>query len=86
MDWPVYHIVKEKISCVDKDPSVLINKLSEIFANDKKDKTDGLKIIRDYGWVHLRASNTEPIIRCYAEAKSIEQAKELANMVLTSAA
>jgi len=81
-DWPVYHIVKEKIQCTDQNPSVLINKLSETFANEKTDKTDGLKIIRDYGWVHLRPSNTEPIIRCYAEAKSMEQAKELANMVL----
>ncbi|NLD99286.1 MAG: hypothetical protein GX640_05380, partial [Fibrobacter sp.] len=38
--------------------------------------------IRDYGWVHLRTSNTEPIIRCYAEAKTETQAKQLADMVL----
>jgi len=83
MDWPVYYIVKEKIPCVDTDPSVLIDKLSKTFEDEKRDMTDGLKIIRSYGWVHLRASNTEPIIRCYAEAKSMDQAKELANMVLT---
>jgi phosphomannomutase len=82
-DWPVYHIVKDKISCVDTNPSVLIDKLSKLFADEKRDMTDGLKIIRDYGWVHLRASNTEPIIRCYAEAKSEKQARELADMVLT---
>ncbi|GBU20689.1 phosphomannomutase / phosphoglucosamine mutase [Fibrobacteres bacterium R8-0-B4] len=84
MDWPVYYIVKEKIPCADMDPAVLIDKLSKVFAGEKRDMTDGLKIIRDYGWVHLRASNTEPIIRCYAEAKSMEQAKELADMVLKS--
>ncbi|MDR2591462.1 MAG: phosphoglucosamine mutase [Chitinispirillales bacterium] len=82
MDWPIYYIVKEKIPCVDMDPSVLIGKLNQVFADEKRDMTDGLKIVRDYGWVHLRASNTEPIIRCYAEAKSMDQAKELADMVL----
>jgi len=80
--WPVYAIVKDKISCEGINPPELIEKLDAHFANEKKDKTDGLKIIRDYGWVHLRASNTEPIIRCYAEAKSGKQARELADMVL----
>ncbi|MCL2688518.1 MAG: phosphoglucosamine mutase [Chitinispirillia bacterium] len=80
--WPTYAIVKDKISCEGIDPPALIEKLDAHFANEKKDKTDGLKIIRDYGWVHLRASNTEPIIRCYAEAKSENQARELADMVL----
>ena len=46
---------------------------------------DGLKIIRDYGWVHLRPSNTEPIVRCYAEAHTPEQSKELAKMVMDAA-
>jgi phosphomannomutase len=60
----------------------LIDKLNEVFAGEKRDMTDGLKIIMDCGWVHLRASNTEPIIRCYAEARSADRAKELADMVL----
>jgi len=81
-EWPVYHIVKDKISCDGIDPTALIKKLETHFSTENKDLTDGLKIIRDYGWVHLRASNTEPIIRCYAEAKSQEQARQLADMVL----
>lgn len=81
-EWPVYAIVKEKISCEGKKPAVIIQELSRIFANETQDNLDGMKIIRDYGWVHLRASNTEPIIRCYAEAKTISQAKELAAMVM----
>jgi phosphomannomutase len=85
-EWPTYHIVKDKISCVGIDPEVLINKLDARFTNENKNLADGLKIIRDYGWVHLRASNTEPIIRCYAEAKSEEQARELADMMLNAAA
>jgi phosphomannomutase len=81
--WPAYYIVKEKIPCADKVPAALIDKLNAAFADDMKDITDGLKIIRDYGWVHLRASNTEPIIRCYAEARTEEQARELADMALS---
>ena len=46
----------------------MVLKVDEQFRS--KNRLDGLKIIRDYGWVHLRASNTEPIIRCYAEARS----------------
>jgi len=81
-EWPVYHIVKDKIQCEGIDPTTLIKKLDNHFSSETKNLTDGLKIIRDYGWVHLRASNTEPIIRCYAEAKSAEQARQLADMVL----
>jgi len=83
--WPVYHIVKDKISCDGIDPAALIGKLSQHFVNENMDLTDGLKIIREDGWVHLRASNTEPIIRCYAEAKSAEIARQLADMMLTAA-
>lgn len=81
-EWPVYAIVKEKISCEGKEPQVIINKLVDAFNNEQKNLLDGLKIIRDYGWVHLRASNTEPIIRCYAEARTLNQAKELADLVM----
>jgi phosphomannomutase len=82
--WPVYAIVKDKISCEGKDPSKIIRQLEEKFASETKNTLDGLKIIRDYGWVHLRASNTEPIIRCYAEAKSALEARALADMVLNA--
>ncbi|MDR2577681.1 MAG: phosphoglucosamine mutase [Chitinispirillales bacterium] len=80
--WPVYHIVKDKISCDGIEPSELIEKLTARFADEEKDLTDGLKIIRPDGWVHLRASNTEPIIRCYAEAKSEKSARDLADMLI----
>lgn len=80
--WPRYSIVKEKIPCTGKEPSEIINRLNQIFASENRNQLDGLKIIRDYGWVHLRPSNTEPIIRCYAEAKTPQQARNLADMVL----
>jgi phosphomannomutase len=39
-------------------------------------------IVREYGWVHIRPSNTEPIIRCHAEATTIELANQLVTMVI----
>ncbi|MBN1309128.1 MAG: hypothetical protein JXA18_14485 [Chitinispirillaceae bacterium] len=82
---PHYCIVKEKITCSAGDASLLINRLTSRFSSEKHDLTDGLKIIREYGWVHLRASNTEPIIRCYAEARTAQQARDLADMVIREA-
>lgn len=82
-EWPKYFIVKEKITCEGRNASEIIGKLEEMFRNEKHDLQDGLKIIRDYGWVHLRPSNTEPIIRCYAEARTEKEAKDLADMILT---
>ncbi len=80
--WPSYPGVKEKIELGNLNPSEVIKKLQEVFENEKIDTQDGLKIIRDYGWVHLRPSNTEPIMRCYAEAKTQQQARDLADMVM----
>lgn len=82
---PSYHIVKDKIPCGSEGPAQLIDALDAHFASERKDRTDGLKIIRDDGWVHLRGSNTEPIIRCYAEAATLQQARDLATMVLNEA-
>jgi phosphomannomutase len=80
--WRTYPLVKEKISCKNKDPHDIITRLTDIFKHETIDVQDGLKIIRDYGWVHIRPSNTEPIIRCYAEALTLEQADALAAMVM----
>jgi len=81
--WPIYSIVKQKVPCGGSDPHHMIRILGASFASERTDFLDGLKIIRDYGWVHLRPSNTEPIIRCYAEARSQKQAQDLAEMVLS---
>lgn len=83
--WPQYFIVKEKLTCEGKDPASIIHKLDKHFSSEHKNHLDGLKIIRDYGWVHLRASNTEPIIRCYAEAQTQDQALQLSEMVMNAA-
>jgi phosphomannomutase len=80
--WPVYQIVKEKISITGRDPSKLLAGLATTFQHETIDTQDGVKIIRDYGWVHLRPSNTEPILRLYAEACTMAQARELSAMIM----
>ncbi len=80
--WPTYAIVKDKIP-VSIDPKIVIAKLTDLFSHESIDVQDGLKIITDNGWVHIRPSNTEPIIRCYAEALTQSRARELADMVMS---
>jgi len=82
--WPNYAIVKEKIP-VTGDPRAIIARLTADFAGDPQatiDVQDGLKIITPDGWVHIRPSNTEPILRCYAEALTDTRARDLAAMVM----
>lgn len=75
---PKYHMVKEKIKLSnDIDISELLKKISSEYKNEKQNDLDGLKIDFDDKWIHLRKSNTEPIIRVYSEAKSIKDATEL---------
>ena len=71
-------MVKEKIKLSnDIDISEILKKLSSEYKNEKQNDIDGLKIDFDDKWIHLRKSNTEPIIRVYSEAKSIKDATEL---------
>ncbi len=73
---PNYHIVKEKVPFQGDLPSV-VTALSNEFEG-RVDKTDGIRIDMDMGWIHVRASNTEPVVRIIAEASSPEEARELA--------
>lgn len=77
-DFPDYIIIKDKIELVSNDQvNSITDKLKTRFASEKIDETDGVKIDFPEGWVHLRKSNTEPIIRIYAESYSREQAEAL---------
>jgi phosphomannomutase len=55
----------------------LMQALEENFPNTPSDRSDGLKLILPGGWIHVRASNTEPLLRLAAEARSQEQVDEL---------
>lgn len=82
--YPNYHIAKKKI---DLDPTVNIDKLfSAIEKKYKKypvNTIDGVKIDFESEWVHLRRSNTEPIIRIYAESHSETTADHIANQIMS---
>lgn len=75
---PSYAIAKEKITLTDQNPDALLAVLAERYASERINTEDGLKIDFEEGWVHLRKSNTEPIIRIYAEGRDADGARRLA--------
>ncbi len=80
--YPIYQIIKDKIELTpDIDIEQLISKVKNKFINERLNEVDGLKIDFESGWVHMRKSNTEPIIRIYCEAKDEPTALSLINQV-----
>lgn len=81
--YPEYQMSKTKL---DRTPDIDLNKifaaLREKYRNEQINTEDGLKIDFDSGWVHLRPSNTEPIIRVYSESNSIVVAENLAKKII----
>ncbi|MCH5227580.1 MAG: phosphoglucosamine mutase [Muribaculaceae bacterium] len=81
--YPAYTIVKNKVELTpDINVEALLDEVKEKFKDEKVTDIDGVKIDFDEGWVHLRKSNTEPIIRVYSEAATPERAEELALSVM----
>lgn len=83
--YPEYHIAKNKIELSDKLLiDKILNSLKEIYANEDVNTIDGVKISfeAEREWVHLRKSNTEPIIRIYSEAQTEARAVELGEEVI----
>jgi len=82
-EYPSYTIVKNKVQLAEDLPlEVIFDKIKKELAGERFNEIDGLKIDFEDGWVHLRASNTEPIVRLYAESESEERAQELVKMIL----
>ncbi|MDA7819787.1 phosphoglucosamine mutase [Flavobacteriaceae bacterium] len=78
--YPSYFMSKNKIKLKEgMDVDLLLDQIRERYAKERISTIDGVKIDFDAAWVHLRKSNTEPIIRIYTEAKSELKAVELAN-------
>lgn len=81
--YPDYHILKRKIQLT---PEINIDQLLEDLVSDYKEfpmnLVDGVRIDFPNGWVHLRKSNTEPIIRIISEGKTVEDARELSDMLM----
>lgn len=77
--YPQYAIAKNKITLTpDTDVDAILSAAKKHFGNEEINDIDGVKIDFAESWVHLRKSNTEPIIRIYSEAATMEQAERLA--------
>ncbi|TBN06648.1 phosphoglucosamine mutase [Hyunsoonleella flava] len=78
--YPNYFMSKKKIQLTpDLDVDGILKAMEERYQNEQLTTIDGVKIDFSESWVHLRKSNTEPIIRIYTEAKSQEEADDLAD-------
>ena len=81
--YPAYFISKQKIELSPAiDVDAILKQVEEKFASENVNTIDGVKIDFPEKWVHLRKSNTEPIIRIYSEAKSMEEADELGQEII----
>lgn len=78
---PNYFISKNKIQLLDINAEEALSVIKQKYANCNPDLTDGVKILFDEGWAHLRKSNTEPIIRIYTESDSMEKANAIAEKI-----
>ena len=81
--FPNYVISKNKLELTpETDVDAVLEILKSHYAAQEIDLTDGLKIYFDKEWVHLRKSNTEPIVRIYSEAQTKEKADALAQEII----
>ena len=79
---PRYHMVKKKVAIGTQDPDTILKHLGDKYKNESLNRLDGLKIDRPDSWVHIRRSNTEPIIRVIAETRTIEKSRLLCDQLL----
>lgn len=80
--YPQYAIAKTKVELTPStDIDAILEAVKEKYANERLTTIDGVKIDFAHSWVHLRKSNTEPIIRIYSEAATMEEANELGQTV-----
>ena len=81
--YPEYFIAKNRIDLTpDTDVDAILVKVKEMYKNEEINDIDGIKIDFPDKWVHLRKSNTEPIIRVYSEASTMEAADELGKQIM----
>jgi phosphomannomutase len=73
---PKYHIVKEKIYCPPFKVHSVVAETRQLFPDGEIQTLDGIKVEKKEGWVHVRASATEPMIRVIAENISQEKARQ----------
>ena len=77
---PRYYLVKRKIRC--RDAGSALESLRVLFKDEKTDLRDGIKVMWPDEWVHIRASQTEPAVRVFAEAKTQKRASQLSSQII----
>ena len=81
--YPPYFIAKNRIDLTPgTDIFAILQKVKEVYKNERVTDIDGVKIDFADKWVHLRKSNTEPIIRVYSEAHTMEEADALGKQIM----
>ena len=81
--YPEYFMAKNRIDLTPTaDIDAILGKVKEVYSNEEIIDIDGVKINFANSWVHLRKSNTEPIIRIYSEASTLKEAEELGEKLI----
>lgn len=81
--YPLYQIAKNRIDLdTSTDVDAILDKVKELYKNEDVNDVDGVKIDFPDKWVHLRKSNTEPIIRVYSEAATMDEADKLGKEIM----
>ena len=80
-DLPPVHMVKWQVPCPSDRVGQVLRLIRREYAPAPMDLRDGVKVIVDGGWFHVRRSNTEPILRLVVEARSDDEAERLASAV-----
>jgi len=81
---PTYYMAKNRIDLTpETDVDAILEKVKEMYSDESVTDIDGVKIDFEKSWVHLRKSNTEPIIRVYSEASTSEEADALGKKLMS---
>ena len=81
--YPNYYIAKNRIDLTPQtDVDAILAKVKDLYKAEEINDIDGVKIDFPDKWVHLRKSNTEPIIRIYSEAHTMKEAEELGGQLI----
>jgi len=78
---PRFYMIKEKLPCPSQKIGEVLKMVRRVYASSPLDLTDGVKVILPHGWLHVRGSNTEPIIRLAAEADTPENVRSISESV-----
>ena len=85
-EFPHYHIIKEKLACPSDKIAEALKMIRREYASDKMDLRDGVKVLFANSWLHVRGSNTEPIIRIVAEAETEAKARAIVDQIFNKVA